>query len=114
MTNAIFFGWNRSIPGREHISAAHFQDFVNYLGGLQQSGAIQSFDVVLLDIHGGGMNGFFLIRGETGKLGEMTTSTDWITHMARASLHLEGAGVVGGATGHAVMERMRLWTSLLP
>jgi hypothetical protein len=59
-SNAVFFGWNRSIPGRERISAEHFQGFVRYLGGLQQKGAIQSFDAVLLDSHGG-------VRANTGQ-----------------------------------------------
>lgn len=114
MTNAIFLGWNRSIPGREHVSAAEFQDFVQYLGGLQQSGVIQSFDVVFLDPHGGDMNGFFLLRGESGKLHELAASADWLTWQMRGILHLQGFGAVFAATGDAVMERMRVWTSRLP
>ena len=51
--NVIFFAWNRSIPGREQISGAHFDEFVAYLGSQAQSGTIQGFDVVLLDNHGG-------------------------------------------------------------
>jgi hypothetical protein len=31
MSNAIFFGWNRSMPGRERLSAQHFDEFVAYL-----------------------------------------------------------------------------------
>jgi len=27
-SNAIFFGWNRSLPGRERQSAEHFGEFV--------------------------------------------------------------------------------------
>ena len=113
-SNVIFFGWNRAIPGRERLSAGHFQEFVKYLGGLQGNGTIQSFDVVLLNAHGGDMNGFFLIRGESGKLGKLVVSQDWVTHMARATLHLEGSGAVLGVTGEALTERMQLWTSLLP
>jgi hypothetical protein len=30
--NVLFFGWNRPIPGREKISAEHFQEFVQYMG----------------------------------------------------------------------------------
>ena len=112
--NVIFFGWNRSIPGREKISATHFQDYVQYLGGLEQSGAIASYEVVFLNPHGGDMNGFFLIHGETAQLGELVKTDEWLTHMTRAALHLEGSGSVFGATGDAVMERMKLWTSLLP
>lgn len=112
--NAVFFGWNRPIPGRERVSAQHFDEFVQYLGGLQQAGTIQSFDVVLLDPHGGDMNGFFLIRGVGAKLGAMVDSNEWQTHLARAALHLLGSGAVLGATGDLIPERMTLWASLLP
>jgi hypothetical protein len=113
-SNVIFFGWNRPIPGRERISAGHFQEFVQYLGGLRQKGAIESFDIVFLEPHGGDMNGFFLIRGESARLAELVASSEWVTHMTRAVLHLQGPGVVPGVTGDAIQERMNLWTSLLP
>ncbi|MDA1314061.1 MAG: hypothetical protein O2968_12045 [Acidobacteria bacterium] len=112
-TNAIHFGWNRTVPGREGTSAAHFEEFVQYLGGLQQQGSIMSFEVVLLNPHGGDLNGFFLIRGDGAKLTELVQSDEWLTHMMRAALHLEGSGAVMGATGDAVMERMKLWSSLI-
>jgi hypothetical protein len=41
-SNTVLFGWKRSIPGREKLSAQHFGEFVAYLGGLQQKGAIQT------------------------------------------------------------------------
>lgn len=113
-SNVVVFGWNRSIPGRERLSADHFQQFVQYLGGLQQKGTIKSFDTVLLDVHGGDMNGFFLLRGEPSKLDALISSTEWTTHMTRAALHLDGAGAVRGVTGDMVMERMDLWTKTLP
>jgi hypothetical protein len=113
-TNAVFFAWNRSIPSRERISAEHFQQFVQYVAGLQQKGAIQSSEVVFLDPHGGDMNGFFLIRGEPAKLDALLASSEWVTHMTRAALHLQGSGTVRGVTGPMVMERMELWTKTIP
>jgi len=113
-SNVILFGWNRSIPSREKLSARHFEEFVKYLTGLQQKGAIQGFDTVFLDSHGGDLNGFFLIKGDSSKLDALVSSTEWITHITRASLHLEGSGVVRGTTGTEVFERMALWTSVLP
>lgn len=113
-SNAIFFGWNRSIPGREQLSAQHFQEFVQYLGELQQQGRIASFEAFFLDPHGGDMNGGFVIRGEPSKLDAVMASSEWVTHMTRALLHLEGAGAVRAVTGQAVLDRMALWTGLLP
>jgi hypothetical protein len=112
--NMILFGWNRSIHGREKVSAQHFEEFVKYLGGLQQKGTIQTFDVVFLDAHGGDLNGFFLIRGDSAKLDALISTPEWITHIARASLHLEGCGVVRGVTGNEIPGRMALWTSVIP
>lgn len=112
--NVMLFGWNRSIPGREQISNQHFQDFVQYLEGLQKGGKIQGFDIVFLDIHGGDLNGFFLIRGESAQLDAMASSKEWEAHMIRASLHLQGPGAVRGATGKLVMERMNLWREMIP
>jgi len=113
-SNVMLFGWNRPIPGREKVSAQHFEEFVQYLGSLQQNGAIQSFEIVFLDTHGGDLNGFFLIKGEPAKLDAPIATTEWVTHMTRAAFHLEGSGVVRGVTADAVMERMQLWTSLIP
>ena len=113
-TNALFFAWNRSIPGREKLSAAHFQEFVQYLNRLQQNGKIKSFDTVFLDTHGGDLNGFILIRAETAKLDALTATEEWQTHIIRAAMHLEGSGAVRGVTGDAVMDRMNLWTNLIP
>jgi hypothetical protein len=113
-SNAIFFAWNRSLPGRERISAEHFNEFVSYVGGLQKAGSIQSFEVVFLNTHGGDMNGFFLIRGDSARLDQVMGSDDWNRHMMRAQLHLDGAGAVRGVTGEPVMKRMDLWRSLIP
>ena len=113
-SNLILFGWNRSIPGREKVSAQHFDELIKYLGGLQQKGTIQTFDAVFLDAHGGDLNGFFLIRGESGNLDALVSSTDWITHITRATLHLEGAGVVRGVIGDAIPQRMAVWTGAIP
>ena len=113
-SNVVLFGWDRPIPGREGLSAAHFQEFVQYLGGLQQSGTIQSFEAVFLDPHGGDLNGFFLIRGDSTKLDALLSSTAWLTHLTRGGLHLDGLGAIRGATGELVMERMALWSRLIP
>src|SRR5881227_3015891 len=110
-SGVILFGWNRSVPGREHVSAGHFDEFVKYLGAQQQKGTIQGFDVVFLDAHGGDLNGFFLIKGESAGLDTLMSTTEWVTHITRASLHLDGSGVIRGVTGDEIMKRMAIWTS---
>ncbi len=113
-SNALFFAWNRSIPGRERISHEHFQEFVEYLGGLQKKGSIASFEPIFLNPHGGDMNGFFLIRGEPAKLEALTGSPDWERQITRAAMHLQGVGVVGAAGGELIRQRLDLWKQAIP
>lgn len=113
-SNMIFFAWNHPIHGRERISVEHFGEFAEYLGGLQANGTIEAFDAAFLDAHGGDMNGFFLIRGESAKLDGLMASDDWVRHQTRATLHLEGSGAVRGAIGDLVMQRMEVWSDLIP
>jgi hypothetical protein len=55
-----------------------------------------------------------MIRGESGKLDTLVSTTDWVTHITRDSLHLEGSGVIRGVTGDEIMRRMAIWTSAIP
>ncbi len=113
-SDVVFFAWNRSIPGREKISAEHFDDFVKYVEGLKQAGTLTAWDVVFLTEHGGDLNGFFLLRGEPGKLDALLGTEAWVTHMVRATMHLENSGAVRGRHGSSVMKLMQLWTASIP
>jgi hypothetical protein len=112
--NLVLFGWNRSQSGREAISGQHFQEFLEYLGVQKKNGTIESFDTVLLESHGGNLNGFFLLRGQPSKLSELTGSPEWMRHQVRALHHLEGAATLRGFTGPAVGERMTEWIKEIP
>lgn len=110
----IFFGWNRSIPGRERISAEHFQVFNEYLAAQQRGSRIEAFEPVFLDAHGGSLNGFFLIRGDQAQLDALCASSEWRQHMVRAAIHLQEAGAVRGVCGDLIQERMGMWLQELP
>jgi hypothetical protein len=113
-SNAVFVGWNRPIPGRERMSAEHFAAFADYLTGLQQKGLIKSFEPVFLTPHGGDLNAFFLIRGDSGQLDSLMATAEWTAHMTRAPIHLDRCGVIRALTGELVPERMKLWAGMLP
>lgn len=113
-SNAILFGWDRPVAGREQLSAAHFRDFIEYLDGLQSAGEIQSWQNVFLDPHGGDMNGFFLIVGSPEQISRLIVNDTWTKHMTRAGMHLSHPGAVTCATGDLVMERFAQWSSLIP
>jgi hypothetical protein len=75
---------------------------------------IKSFDTVLLNPHGGDLNGFFLIRGESSQLDAVMSSSEWIAHTTRALIHLDRPGTIRGVTGDLVQQRMDLWMRTLP
>lgn len=113
-SNVLFFGWSRSIPGREGLSAEHFAQFVGYLTNLKSNNTITSFDPVFLNPHGSTMNGFFLLQGDSDKLHQLSETTEWHEHITRASLHLESSVAVFGATGAEIANRMQVWTKSIP
>jgi hypothetical protein len=55
-----------------------------------------------------------LIKGNPAKPDALVSTTEWITHVARASHHLDGLVVVRGITGDEIPGRMALWTSVIP
>ncbi len=113
-TNVIFVGWDRPIPGCERSALGLFQEFMQYLGGLQQAGTIQSFDTVFLNPHGGDLNGFAFIRGDSDKLDAMLSSEAWEMHALRAGLELDGFGFLRGVTGDLLMKQMQFYMQNIP
>ena len=49
----LFIGWGAAKNGRERVALEVFNEAVQYYGGLQQQGQIESMQVVLLEPHGG-------------------------------------------------------------
>ena len=96
------------------MSAAHFQEFVQYLADCNRQVRSNRSKPCFSIPHGGDLNGFFLIRGEPAKLDTVMASDAWHTHLTRGGLHLDGLGAIRGATGELVMERMALWSKLIP
>jgi len=113
-SNVMLFGWNRSVPGREKVSAQHFEEFVKVPGRPAAEGCDSDIRCRVPRPHGGDLNGFFLIKGDSAKLDALVSTAEWITHITRAALHLDGSGVIRGVTGDEIMGRMALWTSLIP
>jgi hypothetical protein len=110
MSNAIVLGWTRAVPGKEKQSIELFQEFVGYITGLQKEGKIASFEPVFLDPHGGDMNGFFLIRGETPKLDALLSSESWIAFATRGMVTMQGFGVIRAAVGDEIPKRMAIFS----
>jgi len=98
----IFIGWTGPVRGREQSSLPVFQEAMEYWGRLQAAGEIESFAAVLLDVHGGDLGGFFLLKGEREKLARVRASEEMEHLLIRAGLVVEGLGAVGGFTGEGI------------
>ena len=104
--SALFIGWHQPSRGRERKAVEVFGEAVAFYTGLQAQGEIESFEVVFLEPHGGDLGGFFLLRGDAAKLGAVRTSDAFNRLSTRASLTVDGFGVVGGSVGDAIATQM--------
>ena len=109
----LFIGWNHAVVGREQQAMQLFQKVVEFYGKLQADGRIQSFEPVLLSAHGGDLNGFFLLRGEAEKLGEVQRDETFVDLTIEAGYCLEGVGVVPGYIGEGLTDTFSRWSKLV-
>ena len=107
--SVLFIGWHQPSRGREGKAVEVFGEAVAYYTGLQGQGEIESFEVVFLEPHGGDLGGFFLLRGDAGKLAAVRTSDAFNRLNTRAALVVDGFGVVGGFVGDAIGGQMAIY-----
>jgi hypothetical protein len=103
---AIFVGWGTPVRGREAKAVQVFNESVQYWTSLQQQGQIESFDVALLEAHGGDLSGFALLRGTREQMAQVRYSDDFQRHVMRAQLIVENLGVVGASLGQGLADQM--------
>lgn len=99
IVNALMIGWDRPVAGREQDAVELFSTVNSFYEGQKRAGRISSYEHFFLTPHGGELNGFTLLRGESGKLHEVRDSEEWLAIQTRAGVLLEGFGVVPVVTG---------------
>src|SRR5215218_1112478 len=95
----LFIGWGPPVRGREAKGLEIFNEALGYYRRLQQDGVIEDFETVLLEPHGGDLQGFVLLRGSQESISRLRVDDEFVRLSARASLIVEGVGVVGAALG---------------
>ncbi len=95
----LFIGWGAPITGREAKGLEVLSESLAYYGRLQQEGVIESFETVLLEPHGGDLQGFVLVRGSEERLARLRVDDEFVRLSTRASLVVAGVGVIGAALG---------------
>jgi hypothetical protein len=105
----LFIGFGPPVRGREAKSLDVFNEAMQYYAGLEQAGTIENWEVVLLEPHGGDLNGFFLLRGETEKLNELRGDQEFRRLLARGSLIVDDLGAVGAILGDSLPEEIGIF-----
>ena len=105
----LFVGLGEVVRGREGPSLDLFNEFLGYLGGLAESGEIESFEPVFLEPHGGDLAGFILIRGDADRLHSIRMSDEWMKHATRGGLMTENFGVVSASIGERIERQMAVY-----
>ena len=103
---ALFVGWGAVVRGREQRALEVFNEALQYYADLQRKKEIESFEVVLLEQHGGDLNGFVLIRGEEDRLAKLRTDQEFQRRIIRAQLMVDDVGVVAGLIGNGITRGM--------
>jgi hypothetical protein len=111
--HVLFVGWNRAVAGREARAVELFNMFNAFLHRQETQGHIESFEPVLLAVHGGDLNGFVLIRGDKLKLAQLRASNEFIDMITQCAMNIEGFGVIDGFTGEGVRVQMGRFNSFI-
>ena len=104
--HGLFVGWNRPCSGRETVAVELFNSLISFLGKQQQAGVVESFEPVFLHAHGGDLNGFVIVRGDRGKLTQLTASEEWYDLITRIMINAEGVGVIPAFLGQDIATQM--------
>jgi hypothetical protein len=107
----LFVGWGNVVRGREERALQVFNESIEYWGGLQSDGKIESFEVVLLEPHGGDLAGFALLRGSRDQIGTLRMDEEFERRTTRADQIVESQGVVGALIGEGLERAIGLYQS---
>ena len=106
---ALFVGWGALIPGREGAARKLLGEAVEYLQQLEQAGAIDGFEAVAPEPHGGDLTGFVLVRGEQEAISRLRVSDQFTRIAVRVQLVHSNVGVVGAYTGAEMESLFEVW-----
>src|SRR5689334_16536319 len=102
----LFIGWDRPSRGREEKAVESFNDIVGLFGRMQQEGRLEKLDIVFLDPHGGDLGGYFMLHCSADQIHAIEEDDEFRDAMTRATVSVDGLGMVEGFTGDAIAREM--------
>jgi hypothetical protein len=107
--SGLFIGWGQVVRGREDRALEVFNETIELFGQMQSDGRIESFEVCLLQPHGGELGGFELIRGSEEQIDALRRSEDFERINTKASLIVDDLGVVDMLIGEGLGRAMAIY-----
>ena len=105
----LFVGWGAPVRAREAKGLDVFNEALAFYGAKQESGAIESFEVALLQPHGGDLSGFILVRGSAEQIESLRADEAFERINIRAGLVVERFGVVPALIGDGLTEGISVY-----
>jgi hypothetical protein len=105
----LFIGWGAPVRGREVRGLDVFNEALALEAKMQEEGAIESFEVVLLGPHGGGLAGFVLVRGSREQIAAVRERQDVQRLNVRAGLIVEEFGMIDAYLNEGLGQQLELY-----
>jgi hypothetical protein len=105
----LFIGWGEVVRGREDRALDIFNETLELYGQLQSDGRIESFDVALLNPHGGELQGFVMLRGSEAQIDAVGRDEDFQRVMTKASLLVDDLGIIPAAINEGLARAMAIY-----
>jgi hypothetical protein len=105
----LFIGWGQPVRGRETKGIGVFNEALGFHGKQQEAGEIESFEVVLIGLHGGDLYGFILVKGSEQQIAALRANEEFQRLMTRAAQVVERMGVVDAAVDEGVGESVAMY-----
>jgi len=105
----LFVGWGAPVTGREAKGLEVFGEAVAFYGSCQEAGEIEGFETVFLGAHGGGLSGFFLLRGSVEQCAALRAREDFQRITTRAALVVDNLGVIDAVVDEGVGAQLEVY-----
>ena len=105
----IFIGWSDAVRGREDRALDVFNETLELYGQMESDGRLESSEVVLLNPHGGELQGYALLRGSEAQMDAVARDEDFQRVITKASLIVDDLGVIPAAIGEGLGRAMAIY-----
>jgi len=105
--------WGQVVRGREDRALDVFNETIELYGQMQSDGRIESFDLALLDPHGGELQGYVLLRGSEDQIDAVRRDEHLERVMIKASLVVDDLGLIRAQVGEGLARSMAIYQEQL-